>query len=118
MLRTRRRHGCDLLRRCAAATQSFSSGPHHGQTPLGDFHIRLMRRDELAFAIELAAREGWNPGLHDAECFFEADPGGFFIGELTGQPIGCISAVSYGEYYGFVGLYFVRPEFFVAEVLA
>jgi GNAT superfamily N-acetyltransferase len=80
-------------------------------TPLGDFHVRLMRRDELAFAIELAAREGWNPGLHDAECFFEADPGGFLIGELRGQPIGCISAVSYGECYGFVGLYIVRPEF-------
>ena len=70
-----------------------------------------MRQDEPAFAIELAAREGWNPGLHDAECFFEADPGGFLIGELTGQPIGCISAVSYGGCYGFVGLYIVRPEF-------
>ena len=29
-----------------------------------------MRREELAFAIDLAAREGWNPGLNDAECFF------------------------------------------------
>ena len=53
----------------------------------------------------------WNPGLHDAECFYAADPGGFLIGELAGEPVGCISAVSYGERYGFIGLYIVRPEF-------
>ena len=70
-----------------------------------------MRREELAFAIDLAAREGWNPGLNDAECFFAADPGGFLIGELAGEPVGCISAVSYAGRYGFVGLYIVRPEF-------
>jgi GNAT superfamily N-acetyltransferase len=78
---------------------------------LGDFRIRTMRREELAFAIDLAAREGWNPGLHDAECFFSADHGGFLIGEVLDEPVGCISAVSYGGRYGFVGLYIVRPEF-------
>jgi GNAT superfamily N-acetyltransferase len=77
---------------------------------LNDLQIRTMRREDLAFAIELAAREGWNPGLHDAECFFSADPGGFLIGELIGEPVGCISAVSYAGRYGFVGLYIVRPE--------
>lgn len=76
-----------------------------------DFQIRTMRREELAFAIDLAAREGWNPGLHDAECFFAADPGGFLIGELHGEPVGCISSVSYAGRFGFVGLYIVRPEF-------
>jgi len=78
---------------------------------LENFQVRTMRREELAFAIELAAREGWNPGLHDAECFFSADAGGFLIGELNGDPVGCISAVSYAGSYGFVGLYIVRPEF-------
>ena len=74
------------------------------------FRIRTMRRDEVAFAIELAAREGWNPGLSDAECFFAADAGGFLVGELDGRPIGCISAVSYAGRYGFIGLYIVREE--------
>ena len=77
----------------------------------GDLEIRTMRRDEVAFAIDLAAQEGWNPGLHDAECFYAADPNGFLIGESAGEPIGCISAVSYGGRYGFIGLYIVRPEF-------
>ncbi|HEU4678636.1 MAG TPA: GNAT family N-acetyltransferase [Terrimicrobiaceae bacterium] len=70
-----------------------------------------MRRAELAFAIDLAAQEGWNPGIHDAECFFAADPNGFLIGELAGEPIGCISAVSYAGRYGFIGLYIVRPGY-------
>jgi ribosomal protein S18 acetylase RimI-like enzyme len=78
---------------------------------VADFQVRTMRREDLAFAIDLAAREGWNPGLHDAECFFAADPGGFLIGERVGEPVGCISAVSYAGRYGFVGLYIVRPEF-------
>ena len=76
-----------------------------------DFRIRTMRREELAFAIDLAAGEGWNPGLHDAEHFYSADPDGFLLGEANGEAVGSVSAVSYAGRYGFVGLYIVRPEF-------
>jgi ribosomal protein S18 acetylase RimI-like enzyme len=69
-----------------------------------------MRRDEIEFAIDLAAREGWNPGLHDANGFFEADSGGFLIAEVDGEPAGCLSAVSYGGHFGFIGLYIVVPQ--------
>lgn len=69
-----------------------------------------MRRSEVDFAIELAAKEGWNPGLHDAEYFYRTDPDGFFIGLQADEPIGCISAVSYGNGFGFIGLYIVIPE--------
>ena len=70
-----------------------------------------MRCDEVALAIELAAAEGWNPGLNDADCFFAADADGFLVGELAGRGVGCISAVSYAGTFGFIGLYIVRPEF-------
>ena len=76
-----------------------------------NFNIRTMSRKEVNIAIEWAALEGWNPGLHDADCFYASDPNGFFIGELNGEPIGCISAVSYGDDFGFVGFFIVRPEF-------
>lgn len=69
-----------------------------------------MRRDEIDFAIALAAREGWSPGLHEAECFYNTDPHGFFVGLLNGEPIGCISAVSYEGLFGFIGFYIVVPE--------
>ncbi|WP_238363559.1 GNAT family N-acetyltransferase [Casimicrobium huifangae] len=73
--------------------------------------IRTMRRDELPLTVEWAAQEGWNPGLHDAAPFFAADPGGFLIGELDGEPVSLISAVRYGSTYGFIGFYIVKPEF-------
>ena len=75
-----------------------------------DCTVRTMRGDEVGpIAIELAAREGWNPGLHDAASFFAADPGGFLVAEHQGQPVGCIAAVSYAGRFGFIGLYIVAP---------
>ena len=71
--------------------------------------IRPMRRDEVEIALGFAALEGWNPGLHDAACFHAADPGGFLLAECRGQAVGCISAVSYGADFGFIGLYIVAP---------
>ena len=70
-----------------------------------------MQRTELNLAIEWAAREGWNPGVHDADVFFPTDPHGFFLGVLGDEPIGCISAVAYDARFGFIGFYIVRPEF-------
>jgi hypothetical protein len=76
-----------------------------------EYTIRKMRRDEVDLAIDWAAAEGWNPGLNDADCFYSADPKGFFIGLLDDEPVGCISAVAYGQTFGFLGLYIVRQKF-------
>ena len=70
--------------------------------------IRALRRDEMALVIDFAAREGWNPGLHDAEAFYAADPDGFLVAECDGEPAGCIAAVSYEGRFGFIGLYIVQ----------
>ncbi|SAL23425.1 N-acetyltransferase GCN5 [Caballeronia peredens] len=74
------------------------------------FAVRRMTQSDVATALEWAASEGWNPGLDDARAFFAADPQGFFVGTWDGVPIGCISAVAYGDAFGFIGLYIVRPE--------
>jgi GNAT superfamily N-acetyltransferase len=76
-----------------------------------DFDIRTMTPADLDLAVEWAAREGWNPGLHDAEAFRAADPDGFLMGWLGSEPVGCVSVVAYGETFGFLGFYIVRPEF-------
>lgn len=69
-----------------------------------------MTPDDLALVIDWAAQEGWNPGLYDAAAFYTADPDGFLLGLLDGEPIAAISAVRYGENFGFIGLYIVKPQ--------
>ena len=76
-----------------------------------ELKIRKMSREEAEFAVEMAAAEGWNPGIHDGELFYETDPEGFFIAEIAGKPVGCASAVAYDDSFGFSGLYVVKPEF-------
>jgi GNAT superfamily N-acetyltransferase len=76
------------------------------------FTIRQMASpEEVQLAIDWAAAEGWNPGLHDADSFFAADPDGFFVGRLGGLPIGCCFAVIYNDTYAFFGGYIVQPEY-------
>ena len=69
-----------------------------------------MRREELGLALDWADREGWNPGLRDSDCFHVADSDGFLIGCLGQEAVACISSVRYGENYGFIGFYIVKPE--------
>jgi len=76
-----------------------------------NFEVRVASREEVGIAIDWAAQEGWNPGLNDAYCFFEADNEGFLIGYLEQQPIATISVVKYGQTFGFLGFYIVKPEF-------
>ena len=75
----------------------------------GAYRVRTMNRHEVELAVDWAAKEGWNPGLHDANCFYAADPDGFLIGLLEDEPIATISAVKYGTSFGFVGFYIVKP---------
>jgi GNAT superfamily N-acetyltransferase len=73
--------------------------------------IRQMSRNEVDVLVEWAAQEGWNPGLHDAELFWQADPDAFIAAELQGELIGGGAITSYGGEYGFMGFFIVRPEF-------
>ncbi len=75
------------------------------------FSIRRMRADEIRIAVDWAAREGWNPGLHDAQTFHQADPNGFFVGEIDGLAVAVGSAVVYDDDFAFCGLYIVHPDF-------
>src|SRR5262245_47312684 len=76
-----------------------------------DMNIRRMTRDELDMLVEWAAREGWNPGLDDAEVFWGTDPHGFVAAEIDGELIGGGSIVAYEKKYGFMGFFIMRPEY-------
>ena len=72
--------------------------------------VERMTRDEVGAALEWAAAEGWNPGLGDADAFFSADPEGFFVLKVDRRLVATISAVRYGQHFGFLGLYITAPE--------
>jgi GNAT superfamily N-acetyltransferase len=71
---------------------------------------RRITRHEFDTAVAWAAREGWNPGLHDADAFWSSDPEGFVGAERDGELIATGSIVSYGGEFGFMGFFIVRPD--------
>ncbi len=73
--------------------------------------IRVMDEDGILTMLEWAAQEGWNPGEDDAPSYYAADPGGFLGCFLNNQLVSMISAVQYGETFGFLGFYICHPEF-------
>ncbi|WP_341530115.1 GNAT family N-acetyltransferase [Nostoc sp. UHCC 0302] len=78
---------------------------------MDNFTIRAMRRSELDLIIDWAAVEGWNPGIYDAECFYQADQCGFFVGELNNELVASISAVAYSKHFAVIGFYIVKEQF-------
>ena len=77
----------------------------------GGYRVERMSPSGIALAIDWAAREGWNPGLNDAQCFYAIDPDGFLQGLLDGKTIATVSAPIYDGIFAFVGLYIVEPEY-------
>lgn len=75
------------------------------------YKIRKILPKEIKIFIQWAEKEGWNPGLHDDRPFLFSDPAGFLVGELDGEIIATKSAVRYGNEFGFMGFYIVKPEF-------
>lgn len=73
--------------------------------------IRQMTRDEVDLLVDWAAREGWNPGRHDADLFWHTDAQAFIAAEWQGELIGGGAITSYDGEFGFMGFFIVRPEF-------
>ena len=76
-----------------------------------NYIVTHMSKDEMPVAITWADREGWNPGLHDVDCFYQTDPHGFFAGKLDGKIIAIGSAVIYDDQFAFCGFYMVDPVY-------
>ncbi|MCT8161800.1 GNAT family N-acetyltransferase [Pseudoruegeria sp. SHC-113] len=72
--------------------------------------FRTLTADEVTLAVEWAAAEGWNPGLHDAQTFHAADPGAFVGCFVEGALAAVISVARHSAGFGFLGFYICRPD--------
>jgi len=61
--------------------------------------------------VDWATREGWNPGLNDADLFWATDSDAFIAAEIEGELIGGGAITSYQGEFGFMGFFIIRPEF-------
>ena len=73
--------------------------------------IRNMTRAEVDELVAWAAREGWNPGLRDAEIFWATDPEAFVAARLGSELIGGGAITAYAGEFGFMGFFIVQPEY-------
>lgn len=73
--------------------------------------LRTATRAEVALMLDWAAAEGWNPGIDDAEVFYNADPDGYFVADIDGSPVAAISVVNHSDSFAFLGLYLCRPDY-------
>ena len=88
------------------------SSPAARDLASGRFRIRTATVADLAaVTVPWMTEAGWNPGLHDAATFHVADPEGFLVGELDGEPIATVSGVRYSDDFAFLGCYIVREAF-------
>ncbi|HYD04518.1 MAG TPA: GNAT family N-acetyltransferase [Reyranella sp.] len=76
---------------------------------MANFEIATASVEDVVRIISWARDEGWNPANTDRFAFHAADPGGFLMGRLDGEPVTCISVVRYGAGFGFLGCYIARP---------
>jgi GNAT superfamily N-acetyltransferase len=73
--------------------------------------VRLMNPEEVNLAVAWAQQEGWNPGIHDGECFYKIDPSGFFITEANGKPVATAVVANYNPEFAFGGFFIVHPDY-------
>ena len=72
--------------------------------------IRTMWQEDLTFATECTANEGWlSENFHTLQGFFQFDPHGCLVAEQDGHRAGICIATCYGN-SGFIGELIVRPE--------
>jgi GNAT superfamily N-acetyltransferase len=73
--------------------------------------IRNVNYSEMKLVEEWAAREGWNPGIRDTDCYYAGDHSGFFIAEVNGSPEGCIFGINFSDELCMGGVFIVNPEY-------
>jgi ribosomal protein S18 acetylase RimI-like enzyme len=83
--------------------------PMKKQKPI--YQIQTACTHDIRNIYDMARREGWNPGLSDADAAAVGMPDTFMVGVLDGEIIASIAATQYNNDLGYVSFYLVKPEY-------
>lgn len=92
------------------ALQHHNREAGNSRYDLGNFTVDVATLEDWRVVTQWGNGEHWNIGFHDAECFFEVDPEGFFLARQDGRPVAAVSLVNYDDTFAVWGHYLVAPE--------
>lgn len=78
---------------------------------MDEIFIRKALPEEVPLFIAWAGKEGWNPGIHDGECFYATDPDGWFVAVAGDEIVGTLVLTNYDDSFSFGGFYITRDDF-------
>lgn len=73
--------------------------------------VQKITQHDLATLLGWAATEGWNPGKHDRDVFWNTDPDGFYGCFHDNELIAGGAIIKHDEAFGFMGLFIVHSEY-------
>ena len=76
-----------------------------------ELNFTKLNREHVDTLIQWADDEGWNPGPHDAEVYWQTDPEGFYGFFDNDKLVAGGSIISYNGAFGFMGFFIVKPEY-------
>lgn len=72
--------------------------------------VRTFSGRDVEFAVRSCRTIGWGYLSSDFERYLKSEPGGSFVAEWDGKPVGHVFSVNYGT-IGWIGMLVVLPEF-------
>jgi hypothetical protein len=78
---------------------------------IDEISIQKITKQDLQTLIGWASQEGWNPGKHDVDVFWNTDPEGFYGVKVGDKLIAGGAIISYGGEFGFMGLFIVQSQY-------
>ncbi len=71
--------------------------------------IRLLRVDDIPFAVEQTTREGWDGSEQFFRRCLDHDPAGCFVAAIAGRLVGMVTTTCY-EQTAWIGNLIVEPD--------
>ena len=76
-----------------------------------NFFVRRATAKDMEFITRETIKEGWHVGPYDYPSAFAFDPKGFYVGEINGNVVSHVSAITYPNHHSYMGAYLVTEQY-------